>query len=77
MNSVPSFSSVTVKGPAPTMASALPAPKSSIVPSSVSEERSPELMVEVACRNPGAGAEKRNVTAVSYTHLTLPTSDLV
>ena len=64
---MPSFSSVTVKGPEPMMSSALPAPKSSIVPSRVSGDSSPELMVDVACRNPGDGALKRNVTVSSST----------
>lgn len=49
------------------ISAALPAPKSSIVPSRVSGDSRPELMVEVACRNPGDGAEKRNLTVSSST----------
>ncbi|MDF2559853.1 MAG: hypothetical protein K0R99_1299 [Microbacterium sp.] len=67
MYSVPSLSSVTVKGPDPMISAALPAPKSSIVPSSVSGDSRPELMVEVACRKPGDGALKWNVTVSSST----------
>ncbi len=64
---MPISSSVMTNGPEPTISVDDPAPKSSSLRSSVAGESSPELIVEVACRKPGAGAEKWKVTVSAST----------
>ncbi len=64
---MPTDSPDTVNGPLPMTVSACPGPKPSSALASVESDTSPELMVEVACAKPGAGAVKWNLTVSAST----------